>query len=165
MTVRLSIGQISIRPAHPYERCIILSLRHAAFSHHAPQSYTQQEVDNLLEDVDQDELAGLIAAGQLLVAQDSTGCIIGSAGWQTNLIRHVYVRPDVGRCGVGATLLRSVEQLAAQDHSIEQLELGTGLYARGFYERQGYTLLEERRAWDDSLYCWMIKPLPPGTDR
>jgi hypothetical protein len=54
-------------------------IRHAASSAHAPGVYSPQEVENLLGDLDEAELAGMITEHQLFVAV-ADGEIRGLAG-------------------------------------------------------------------------------------
>lgn len=68
------------------------------------------------------------------------------------LVRHAYVAPHVQRSGVGARLLRQIEDLARKPILIGTWAASS--WAIAFYEKHGYTLLPEdekerllRRYW------------------
>lgn len=73
----------------------------------------------------------------LVVAAASTASIgvgsIHSSGW----IHLLYVRPGSQRVGVGAAILRALEERAAS-WGLREIGLGSSVGARSFYEHHGY---------------------------
>lgn len=63
--------------------------------------------------------------------------IVGTAGFDGQQVRTVFVRPDRHKLGVGSLLMRTVEALAI-DQSLDRLSLLSSITAQGFYQRLGY---------------------------
>ena len=106
-----------------------------------------------------EEMAREIAGGVRFWVAEEDGRLLGIMGIQDKgevaLVRHAYVAPGTQRKGVGTTLLRQVEGLAAKP-----VLIGTWAAARwaiAFYLRNGYRLVGEeekgallRRYWSIS---------------
>ena len=56
-------------------------------------------------------------------------------------VRAVYVHPDHGRQGIGAAILRQLEQQAGE-RKIKQLHLSSSINAEAFYAKHGYHVVE-----------------------
>jgi GNAT superfamily N-acetyltransferase len=63
--------------------------------------------------------------------------IVGTAGFDGQQARTVFVRPDRHKLGVGSLLMRAVEALAIE-RGLDQLSLLSSITAQGFYRRLGY---------------------------
>src|SRR4051794_17618038 len=98
----------------------------------------------------------MIADGRMFVCK-SSGAILGTAGWKNENIRHVYVRPDLSKQGIGTTLLCHVEGNFRTRTQKPFIRAGVSLYARNFYEKNGFRVLSRERDWDDSEYYQMQK--------
>jgi GNAT superfamily N-acetyltransferase len=70
------------------------------------------------------------------VAVDDNG-IVGTAGFDGQQVRTVFVRPDRLGLGIGSLLMRAVEALAIE-RGLNQLSLHSSITAQGFYRRLGY---------------------------
>ena len=70
----------------------VIAVREAALSRHAPDVYSEPEVDKLVGELDESDLQQMISDGRLLVAERG-GHIVGTAGWTNSHLRHVHVRP------------------------------------------------------------------------
>jgi GNAT superfamily N-acetyltransferase len=136
----------------------VKEIRHRAYSAHAPAAYSAQEVENLLGDLDEEELVAMIADRQLFVAVVD-GEVQGVAGWMLTNVRHVYVAPGRERTGIGSHLLARVEQDFHRRTEAPEVRVGAVVYARAFYEANGYTVLREEAAWDGSRFFRMTKEL------
>jgi DNA-binding MarR family transcriptional regulator/GNAT superfamily N-acetyltransferase len=81
-------------------------------------------------------------------------------------IRHVWVRPDARRLGLGRRVLDGLEQRAAErDFTVVRLDTHAVLTeARAMYRACGYT---EIPRYDDNVYAahWFEKRLPGARDR
>jgi len=147
----------------PFNACLddvadIAALRSKTFAHFAPQYYTAKEVRTLLEDLDQNHLQDMIENRKIFVIKDKEK-IIGSAGWEEDSIRHVYVDPEFTRQGIGSRLLQYAEQDYIARSTKNEIYAGVAVYARPFYEANGYILVSEEKDWDDSKYFKMKKSL------
>jgi predicted N-acetyltransferase YhbS len=65
------------------------------------------------------------------------GEIVGTAGFDGQQVRTVFVRPDRHKLGVGSLLMRTVEALALE-RGMNRLSLLSSITAQGFYRRLGY---------------------------
>ena len=70
------------------------------------------------------------------------GRIVGTVSLQGNRVRHVFVRTDRHRQGIGRALLKHLEGIAVQ-HGLERLDLRGAIGATDFYRRSGYTAVRE----------------------
>jgi GNAT superfamily N-acetyltransferase len=147
-----------VRPAGIGDLDRVRDVRYAAFSLHAPDAYSPQEVENLLSDLDEAELAEMIGQRQLFVAV-ADGEIHGVAGWRGVNLRHVYVAPGAERTGIGSQLVAHAERDFENRTGESELHVGVVLYAKGFYEANGYKVLGMDTAWDGSAFFRMIKVL------
>lgn len=64
--------------------------------------------------------------------------IVGTAGFDGQQVRTVFVRPNRHKVGVGSLLMRTVETLALE-RGLERLSLLSSITAQGFYARLGYS--------------------------
>ena len=136
----------------------IIKLRHRAFKKLAPLHYSRIEVENLLNDYDRAQISEMIGDRRLFCYRNGQE-ICGTAGWECEAIRHVYVDPDLFGVGIGSKLI---------EHTILDFERRTGykcvkagviIYARGFYEKLGFKVVAMKKAWDSSVFYEMSKPL------
>ena len=137
----------------------IAEIRRKAFARFAPLSYSAQEVETLLADLDEGQLRHMIEDKKMFVACEDS--IVGSAGWNDDFIRHVYVDPAHTRQGIGSHLLSHAEQNYRRRTNRNEIQAGVALYAREFYEANGYAFLSEETDWDGSKYCKMRKSFAP----
>jgi GNAT superfamily N-acetyltransferase len=133
-----------------------MEIRRQTFSHFAPSAYSPEEVQTLLDDVDPTEVERMIESRSLFVAVDNFR-ILGSGGWLQDSVRHMYVSPDVTRRGIGSALLRALERDYRERTGKDVIEAGVILYARPFYERNGYDFLRLDTDWDGSQFNRMQK--------
>ncbi|MGH2825597.1 MAG: GNAT family N-acetyltransferase [Actinomycetota bacterium] len=133
-----------------------IEIRHAAFSKHAPTAYSAQEVETLLGDVDERELAEMIKNHQLFVARKENR-VVGLAGWAGARLRHVYVSPTQGRQGIATKLLGHAERDFQERTHAKEIKAGVALHAEPFYASNGYEVVGREEAWDGSEYLEMVK--------
>ena len=90
----------------------------------------------------EEKILGRSRRGVLLVVERD-GNLIATGGLAGGEISGVFVDPEFQRGGIGATLMRALEGKAAEK-GLAGVELDVSLTSRGFYERLGYEILEER---------------------
>lgn len=152
-------GPVQIRLARQEDIPRILEIRHRTFSHFAPSAYTQAEVRLLLDDVDPSDFERMVGQASLFVAEEGT-TVLACGGWLLDALRHMYVSPESTGAGIGTALLRVVEPdfLARSGHYV--IRAGVILYARPFYEKNGYELVSlETDPRDGSRFYIMQKRL------
>lgn len=137
----------------------VITVREAALSRHAPDVYSEREVDELVGELDETDFQRMISGGRLFVAEHS-GQIVGTAGWTNSHLRHVHVLPGYERSGIGTQLVRCVEADFLQSgHGIEILVNATR-NAEEFYAAIGYERCVEHPA-PSTLFVVMKKALTP----
>jgi GNAT superfamily N-acetyltransferase len=157
---RGALGHVQIRLARQEDIPRILEIRYQTFSHCAPSAYSQAEVQLLLDDVDPSEFERMVEQASLFVAEDGA-VVLGCGGWLLDALRHMYVSPESTRAGIGSAPLRVVEPdfLARSGHDV--IRAGVILYARPFYEKNGYQFVSlETDSRDGSQFYMMRKKLP-----
>ena len=71
------------------------------------------------------------------IASDG-GDIVGTAAFDGQQARTVFVKPDRHKLGVGSLLMRTVE-MPASEPGLDRLSLQSSITAQGFYRRLGYS--------------------------
>src|SRR3954471_24659037 len=140
-----------IRIAEAGDIEVVEALRYAALSASAPSVYSPREVVELLDSLDVDELRAMVNDRQLFVAE-TDGLLVGCAGWRGRHLRHVYVAPDSQRGGLGARLVTHAESDFRDRTSAAKMHVGSVLYARGFYEKLGYELVDKERSGSEPFH-------------
>ena len=136
----------------------ILEIRKRTFLHFAPSVYSPKEVKTLLEDIKIAELEEMIENKSLFVAEENHK-IVGCGGWFGESVRHMYVSPEEAKKGIGSSLLRVLEEDYKNRTNNSIIKAGVILYARPFYERNGYEFLKIDIDWDGSKFNRMQKKL------
>lgn len=136
----------------------ILEIRTRTFSHFAPSAYSPTEVKTLLEDISVSELEKMIENKSLFVAEENHK-IVGCGGWLGESVRHMYVSPEETKKGIGSSLLRVLEEDYKNRTNNSIMKAGVILYARPFYEKNGYEFLQIDTDWDGSKFNRMQKKL------
>ena len=136
----------------------ILEIRKRTFLHFAPSVYSPKEVKTLLEDIKIAELEEMIENKSLFVAEENHK-IVGCGGWFGESVRHMYVSPEETKKGIGSSLLRVLEEDYKNRTNNSIIKAGVILYARPFYERNGYEFLKIDIDWDGSKFNRMQKKL------
>jgi GNAT superfamily N-acetyltransferase len=145
---------VQVEQAQRADLVRILEIRHDGFSAHAPRSYTAQEVQTLLDDVDPAELLAMIERDQLFVVR-LQGRVVGCAGWKDANLRHVYVDPAQARQGIGTALVQHVEAEFFRQTGLLRIKAGVGFQAENFYRALGYEVDQRATAFDGSGYFIM----------
>lgn len=136
----------------------IIALRRRAFLRAAPSFYSPTEVQNLLADYDPDQLLTMIADARLFICRQD-GDLLGTSGWDGDQLRHLYVDPDAFNRGIGSALLaHTVADYQARTRHAT-ISANVIRYARGFYEKCGFRVVREDRAWDGSAYFAMQRSI------
>jgi GNAT superfamily N-acetyltransferase len=151
-------GDVSIARAAPEDAIVIHEIQMRAFAEEGRVSGTV-EIPPLMETIESIEL--LIRNHTVLTARHEdrvVGSARGIASGSICTIRGVLVEPSCQGRGIGASLLRAVEQRHPQ---VERFELTTNTLVPGnvqFYERRGYTVHELTQYSDTIVLAQMRKP-------
>jgi GNAT superfamily N-acetyltransferase len=150
------MNTLLIRPCQLDDIPRILEMRKRTFLHFAPSVYSPKEVKTLLEDINISELEEMIGNKSLFVAEENH-TIVGCGGWFGESVRHMYVSPEETKKGIGSSLLRVLEEDYENRTTNSIIKAGVVLYARPFYEGNGYEFLKIDTAWDGSKFNSMQK--------
>jgi predicted N-acetyltransferase YhbS len=153
-----NLATLDIRLCEPEDISKILEIRKKAFSYFAPAVYSPKEVETLLSDINESELQEIVSNQSLFVAEVD-GQVIGCGGWLGDSVRHLYVLPQMSKKGVGSALLKVLEKDYRKRTHKSIIKAGVILYARPFYEKNGYEFLKEDIDWDGSKLNRMQKKL------
>jgi len=153
-----------ILPAAPEDAAVIHEIQMRAFDEEARLSGTRQ-IPPLTETVGAVEL--LIRTQTVLVAREGAR-IVGSARGVVEgpvcTLRVVVVEPSHQGRGIGAALVRAVEQ---RHSAVERFQLTTNTLVPGnvaFYERHGYRVDELTKYGVKIVLAQMSKPAHAGDD-
>jgi ribosomal protein S18 acetylase RimI-like enzyme len=129
-----------IRPARVSDLDEVASIRQATIARHAPATYSELEVAELLRQVEEAGFQGMTADGWLFVAA-SHGTLVGTAGWAGGYLRHVHVRPGFERRGIGTRLVRHVEAEVERSTRDTEIHVNATRNAEAFDAAIGYERL------------------------
>jgi GNAT superfamily N-acetyltransferase len=158
----LDINVTAIHPSLAEGRAVLTAYYHDIVSRYHGREATADEVGAAMRAEPSDDLCP--PSGLLLVARRA-GTVLGCAGLRLlpagiGEVTRVFVVPDARRHGIGARLLRAVEE-AARERAVAMLRLDTRhdlTEARQLYERSGYRQVP---AFNDGRFAdrWYAKPL------
>ena len=104
------------------------------------------------------ELDGEIAAKVVFWGCEREGALVGVMGIQrvrdVDLIRHAYVLPGSQRHGIGASLIKHLQELSARKMLVGTWAAAT--WAIGFYHRHGFELVSRERTTELLKQYWTI---------
>jgi len=83
------------------------------------------------------------AQGVILIVEDNrNGSILATGSLIGSEISGVFVRSDIQRNGIGAEIMRTLEEIAFEK-GLSEIKLSVSLPSGGFYERLGYEISGE----------------------
>jgi len=137
----------------------------------ASASYSSEVIESWALAPDEQRCAQIrsVIAGtdELCRVAEEDGIIVGfgSIVPAASELRAVYVRPDVGRRGIGSALLCELETMAVA-RGLSELHMDASVNAEAFYQQHGYQIIErsEHRLSNGArMACVrMRKALPKG---
>lgn len=125
--------------------------------------YTPEEIEDWAScSDDTSHLADLISNLYFLVALNETGEIIGFTSIRKDGYLHsMFVHKDYQRRGVASFLLSKAEEYATENQ-IDTITSEVCITAKPFFERKGYSVVEEQKRQANRLCLtnyWMKKEL------
>ena len=140
------MGNVRIREATETDASAVEEVHSSAIQAIVRGFYSDREIDSWGGRVNPERWQSfpeILTKSVFLVAEQGDR-LVGFAQLVTDEreVRAVYVRPEVGRQGIGGALLAQIEA-AARDRKIDALELKASLNAVPFYRAHSYEPLEE----------------------
>jgi GNAT superfamily N-acetyltransferase len=107
--------------------------------------YGDAEIDVWIARLTPEVYRGAILNRVMLVAEDADDVVgFGQLDVERREVEAVYVRPEGVRRGIGAAILRRLEELA-RTQGIGRLHLCASLNAQGFYAAHGYRPMQKEQ--------------------
>jgi GNAT superfamily N-acetyltransferase len=131
-----------IRPARVGDLDEVALIRQAAIARHAPATYSELDVAELLRQIGEAGFQGLTDEGWLFVSE-SHETLVGTAGWAGGYLRHLHVRPGFERRGIGTQMLRHVEAEVERLTRDTEIHVNATRNAETFYAANGYERLPD----------------------
>ena len=148
----------SIRPAEPDEAAPILGVVRQAISETNARDYTPEAIAFILGEISLASVSAHLAQWDVWVVTDREGAICGTASFDGNRVRQVFVAPAFQGQGLGAVLMDAVER-AALDAGLDRLAVRASLTAVPFYEARGF-VAQDRFAWGPAPMVAMERRFP-----
>lgn len=132
---------VEIRAAQPSDAPAISAVIVAALRISNARDYSPEVIQQVESNFTAARIETLIATRQVLVAMQDQQ-LLGTASLDGQVVRSVFVAPDLHGQGVGRRLMAAVEQLA-HEQGVSELLVPSSLTAQGFYRQLGFTVLRE----------------------
>jgi N-acetylglutamate synthase-like GNAT family acetyltransferase len=138
---------VRIRPAVDADAAGVSRVHFEAVRRTAAPFYPPDVIDSWSQEPDERRREqfrrAIVGKDELFLVADRGGEVVGfgSIVPSSGELRAVYVHPDVGRTGVGAAILRDLEQMATAT-GLSTLHMDASLNAETFYARHGYEVVE-----------------------
>lgn len=132
----MTIG-FSVRLATPQDAVKIRNLHIASIRKICSADYSQDQIDAWSAYRPAERYRKAMADGEIMFVAEKGSQIIGFAAFHSDKINAVYVRPGHTGLGVGAALLKTVEQ-QMRNSAISTAKLSSSLTAKQFYLAHGW---------------------------
>jgi putative acetyltransferase len=138
---------VRIRPAVEGDAVGVSRVLFEAVRQTAAPFYPREVIDRWSPLPDERRCAQIRSAiggtDELCLVADQDGEVVGfgSIVPSSHELRAVYVRPDLGRSGIGGSILRDLERMAMA-RGLSELHMDASLNAQAFYLRHGYEVVE-----------------------
>lgn len=132
---------VEIRAAQPSDAPAISAVIVAALRISNARDYSPEVIQRVESNFTAARIETLIATRQVLVAMQDQQ-LLGTASLDGQVVRSVFVAPDLHGQGVGRRLMAAVERLA-HEQGVSELLVPSSLTAQGFYRQLGFTVLRE----------------------
>jgi GNAT superfamily N-acetyltransferase len=142
MQPKLDVRVARDRDAEDVSGVIVSALRETNAKDYSPENIARLE-----KAFSPDGVRGLMAKRKMFVAV-SDGRIVGTASLEGDLVRTVFVAPDVQSRGIGRRLMAHVEEVARHD-GIAALVVPSSVTAEKFYAKLGFTAVRDSYHGDE----------------
>ena len=105
------------------------------------QDYSAAIIDRVADSFSAEAVLGLIRQRVVFVAVDAEN-LVGTASLDGEVVRRVFVHPEMQGRGIGHRLMNAIEALANQQ-GVVALRVPASLTAKPFYARLGYVEIKE----------------------
>jgi GNAT superfamily N-acetyltransferase len=137
----------TIRPALDDDAADISAVILRALRETNAKDYADEIIARIEQSFSPDAVRTLIAKRTVFVATIGSR-LVGTASLDGNVVRTVFVAPDVQARGIGKLLMAEVEKLA-RDRNIAALSVPSSITAEGFYARLGFEAVRDSYHGDE----------------
>ncbi|MCW2290351.1 GNAT superfamily N-acetyltransferase [Pseudomonas sp. BIGb0408] len=123
------------------------------------EDYPPEVIDRVVDNFDVAGVRALMASRQVFVALDEAR-VVATASLADDVVRSVFVLPEMQGRGLGKALMNHVESVA-RDAGVHQLLVPASLTAVGFYSALGYSVVREVVEGDERTLV-MARPIGDG---
>lgn len=111
-----------------------------------PEYYSGEQQEHLEEVIPEMNVDFAEKDRYIYYVAEEEGEIIGVAGFQkeSGTVAGIFVSPDRKKSGIGSKLLKKLEE-KAREEGLEEMETLASLEAEGFYRKNGYSVVKERK--------------------
>ena len=139
--------ECAIRPALEHDADEISAVILRALRETNAKDYAAEIIQRLEGHFSPGAVSQLIGKRTVIVAAIGSR-IVGTASLDGNVVRTVFVSPDVQALGIGKTLMAEIEGMARERH-IPSLTLSSSITAEAFYARLGYKAVRDSYYGDE----------------
>jgi GNAT superfamily N-acetyltransferase len=145
---------LQIRPAQESDAGQISDLVRNTLRISNAKDYSKVTIERVIANFSVDRVQQLLESRTVLVATQK-GVTVGTASLDGEVVRTVFVAPEVQGLGVGRRLMEAVEKVAIRNGTVV-LQVPASLTARAFYARLGYVEVRDSH-WGEERTVIMEK--------
>jgi GNAT superfamily N-acetyltransferase len=134
-------SNIIFRPFKDTDLIQVQELVHHTIDISYRADYTPEVIEFFKEYHPQETIRSDAETGYTVVATDNSK-IVGTGTLLGTNVRRLFVEPDKHHQGIGTLIVNELEKRAADD-GLYILDLSSALGARTFWEKHGYSVMEE----------------------
>lgn len=137
----------TIRPAREDDAADISAVILRALRETNAKDYTDEIIAKIERSFSPDAVRQLIAQRTVLVANIGNR-VVGTASLDGNVVRTVFVAPDVQARGIGTRLMAEIER-TARERSVASLSVFSSITAETFYACLGFEAVRDNYHGDE----------------
>ena len=139
--------ECTIRPALEDDAAHISAVIMRALRETNAKDYSNDVIERIVRGFSPDAVRRLIGERTVFVAT-MRGSIVGTASLDGNMVRTVFVAPDVQTRGIGKLLMAEIER-TARARNVASLTVPSSLTAETFYARLGFKAVHDSYLGDE----------------
>ena len=152
--------EVTIRPADKRDANSISQIIKQALKENNAQDYPASVIDRLLKNFAPADVEQFLQHRQVFVAEQDQQ-VVGTASLDENVVRTVFIAPNMQRQGIGRRLMATVLEVAVSN-AVTVLIVPSSITAVAFYENLGFEVVREEMH-DEEKTIYMHRELQSVT--